>query len=232
MVTNFCCAVAGMDVGYEFGRFSEVRLGHEEGYFTTNLQVGDPTLGQLSGRIGTTTLQYRLDHLDNPIFPRKGADVWTSLQWVDANPGAKSAYPVAETRIQLYRQITKPASLFLFASGETIFNHCQQGFPEFSLGGPLHLASYGVNELLGNQYFYFKTGYIHELVKLPAFIGRATYFTGAYEIGNIYGNPASRLPNDAVAGVTVVTALGPAFVGASWGDSGHHKAFFQLGKVF
>jgi NTE family protein len=94
------------------------------------------------------------------------------------------------------------------------------------------LGSYGVNELLTNQYFYFKTGYIHELVKLPAFIGKASYFTGAYEIGKVYGNEPSRLPNDAVAGVTVVTALGPAFIGASWGDSGHHKAFFQLGKVF
>jgi hypothetical protein len=70
------------------------------------------------------------------------------------------------------------------------------------------------------------------LVKLPAFIGKASYFTAAYEIGKVYGNEPSRLPNDVVAGMTVVTILGPAFVGASWGDSGHHKAFFQLGKVF
>jgi len=40
------------------------------------------------------------------------------------------------------------------------------------------------------------------------------------------------LPNDVVAGVTVVTVMGPVFIGASWGDSGHRKAFFQLGKVF
>ena len=171
-------------------------------------------------------------HLDNPVTPCKGEAVWTSFKWVDANPGATSAHPVAETQIQLFRQIAKPASVFLFASGGTIFNHRQQGFPEFWLGGPLRLASYGVNELLGNQYFYFKTGYIHELVKLPTFIGKATYFTGAYEIGKVYGNAPSRLPNDAVAGVAVVTVLGPAFIGASWGDSGHRKAFFQLGKVF
>ena len=225
-------AAGGVDVGYEFGRFSEVRLGHDDGYFSANLQVGAPTLGMLQGRRGSTSLQYRLDRLDNPVIPRKGASVWTALQWVDANPGAKSSYPVAETQIQLFRQVTKPASLFLTAEGGTIFNHRQQGFPEFSLGGPLRLASYGVNELLTNQYFYFKTGYIHELVKLPAFIGKATYFTGAYEIGKVYGVEPSHLPNDALAGVTVVTVLGPAFIGASWGDSGHRKAFFQLGKVF
>jgi NTE family protein len=225
-------AGAGLDVGYEFGRSSEVRLGHDDGYFSANLQAGAPALGELEGRRAATTLQYRLDHLDNPVIPRKGTAVWTTLRWVDANPGAKSSYPVAETQLQLFRQVAKPASLFLFAQGGTIFDHRQQGFPEFSLGGPLRLASYGVNELLTNQYFYFKMGYIHELVKLPTFIGKASYFTGAYEIGKVYGNEPSRLPNDAVAGVTVVTILGPAFIGASWGDSGHHKAFFQLGKVF
>ena len=182
-------------------------------------------------RVGYSS-QRALNSVGNPVIPRKGEAVWTSFKWVDANPDATSAYPVAETQIQLFRQITKPASVFLFASGGTIFNHRQQGFPEFSLGGPLRLASYGVNELLGNQYFYLRTGYIHELVKLPAFIGKATYFTGAYEIGKVYGNAPSRLPNDVVAGVTVITVLGPAFIGASWGDSGHHKAFFQLGKAF
>lgn len=225
-------AVGGLDVGYEFGRFSEVRLGHDDGYFSANLQVGAPKLGMLQGRTGVTSLQYRLDYLDDPVIPRKGASVWTTLQWVDANPGANSSYPVAETQIQLFRPITKPASLFLTADGGTIFDHRQQGFPEFSLGGPLRLASYGVNELLTNQYFYFKTGYIHELVRMPAFIGKASYFTGAYEVGKVYGNEPSRLPNDAVVGVTVVTVLGPAFIGASWGDSGHHKTFFQLGKAF
>ncbi len=224
--------VGGLDVGYEFGRFSEARLGYDDGYFSANLQVGAPKLGMLQGRTGVTSLQYRLDYLDDPVIPRKGAAVWTTLQWVDANPGANSSYPVAETQTQLFRPVTRSASLFLIAEGGTIFDHRQQGFPEFSLGGPLRLASYGVNELLTNQYFYFKTGYIHELVKLPAFIGKASYFTGAYEVGKVYGNEPSRLPNDAVAGVTVVTVLGPAFIGASWGDSGHHKAFFQLGKVF
>jgi NTE family protein len=222
----------GADVGYEFGRFSEVRLGHDDGYFSANLQVGAPRLGTLHGRMGVTTLEYRMDHLDNPVVPRQGEAVWTSLQWVDANPGAASAYPVAETQIQLFRQVTKPASLFFCADGGTIFGRHQQGLPEFSLGGPLRLASYGVNELLTNQYFYFKAGYIHELVKLPTFIGKASYFTGAYEIGKVYGIEPSRLPNDVVGGVTVVTVMGPVFLGTSWGDSGRRKAFFQLGKVF
>jgi NTE family protein len=182
--------------------------------------------------MGETTLQYHIDRLDSPVIPRQGEAVWTSLQWVDANPGAKSGYPVAETQLQFFHRVTKPASLFLTADGGTIFDRRQEGFPEFSLGGPFRLASYGVNELLTNQYFYLKIGYIHELVKLPAFIGKASYFMGAYEIGKVYGNEPSHLPNDAVAGVAVVTILGPAFFGASWGDSGHHKAFFQLGKVF
>ena len=36
-------AVVGLDVGYGFRRFSEVRLGHDDGYFSANLQLGSPT---------------------------------------------------------------------------------------------------------------------------------------------------------------------------------------------
>jgi NTE family protein len=42
----------------------------------------------------------------------------------------------------------------------------------------------------------------------------------------------SKFLNDFAAGVLAETALGPFFVGGSVGDSGHHKWFFQLGRVF
>jgi NTE family protein len=45
-------------------------------------------------------------------------------------------------------------------------------------------------------------------------------------------NGFSDLPMDVAAGVLVETLFGPAYIGGSWGDSGHRKIFFKLGRVF
>jgi len=43
---------------------------------------------------------------------------------------------------------------------------------------------------------------------------------------------ASKFPNDVAAGILAETAIGPLLIGASAGDTGHRKWFFQLGHVF
>ena len=57
------------------------------------------------------------------------------------------------------------------------------------------------------------------------------YFTGFGEIGKMYGDPfgAPKLSGDGAVGVVALTAIGPVFIGASAGDTGHYKWFFQLG---
>jgi NTE family protein len=105
--------------------------------------------------------------------------------------------------------------------------------PPFSLGGVHALAAYGTNELLTNQYFLFKAGYIRQLGELPPFIGRDLDLIGAYELGKAYGLPnASHLPTDAVGGIIVNTIFGPVLVGGAYGDTGHHRFFFSLGRIF
>jgi hypothetical protein len=37
---------------------------------------------------------------------------------------------------------------------------------------------------------------------------------------------------DGSVGVVFETLFGPAYLGTSVGDSGHHRFFFQLGKIF
>jgi hypothetical protein len=37
---------------------------------------------------------------------------------------------------------------------------------------------------------------------------------------------------DGGLGFMAETIFGPAYIGGSWGDSGHRKIFFRLGRVF
>jgi hypothetical protein len=69
---------------------------------------------------------------------------------------------------------------------------------------------------------------------MPVLVGGKVYFTSAYEIGKAYGAAvgSSRLPTDGAIGFVMETLAGPLFIGGSWGDTGHHKIYFSLGKFF
>ncbi len=100
------------------------------------------------------------------------------------------------------------------------------------------MVSYGTNELLMDKYFLFQLGYIRQVAKLPPLLGSGIYFLGVYEAAQVYGAPhtmlntASGFPTDAAAGVVVNTIFGPVEAAYAYGDTGHHKFFFRVGRLF
>jgi len=223
----------GGDVGYSFGRFSELRVGYEVGSLNTKLRLGSPIIPSVAGRVGQTRLHYLLDHTDDPVIPRRGFSAETNFRWFDQSPGANGGFPSMDLKLGYFQPITRSASFFLESEGGTTFGASSTGVPQFFLGGPVRLSAYGQNEFQGNQYYLFRAGYLHDLLILPPFLGKKVYAVGSYEIGKMYGvTTGTEFPNDVAAGLLAETALGPFFIGGSVGDSGHRKWFFQLGRVF
>ena len=223
----------GTDLGYGFSRFSELRVGYEVGTLSTKLRLGTLEIPAVDGRTGASRMRYLMDHTDDPVIPRRGFRVESNFHWFDTSPGAASAFPVLDAKVDFFQPVSRVASFFLSSEGGSTFGSRNTGVPQFFLGGPSRLSAYGVNELFGNQYYLFRGGYLHEIVSLPPFVGKKVYAVGSYEAGKMYGAVnESKFPNDFAAGVLAETALGPFFVGGSVGDSSHHKWFFQLGRVF
>ena len=223
----------GGDVGYSFGRFSELRVGYEVGSLNTKLRLGTPVIPSVQGRVGQTRLRYLLDHTDDPVIPRRGFKAESNFHWFDVSPGASGGFPSMDLKLGYFQPIARPASIFVEGEGGTTFGTTSTGIPQFFLGGPVRLGAYGQNGFQGNQCYLFRTGYLHDLLTLPPFVGKKVYVIGAYEFGKMYGTTStSKFPNDVAAGFLAETALGPFFVGGSVGDSGHRKWFFQLGRVF
>jgi NTE family protein len=223
----------GADLGYGFSRFSEVRVGYEVGHLSTKLRLGSPEIPAVDGRVGAARMRYLMDHTDDPVIPRRGFRLESNFHWYDANPGATSAFPVMDARMEFFQPVSPAASFFFSSEGGSTFGSHNTGVPQFFLGGDSRLGAYGVNELFGDQYYLFRGGYLHEIVSLPPFVGKKVYAIGSYEAGKMYGAlNESKFPNDFSAGVLAETTLGPFFVGGSVGDSSHHKWFFQLGHVF
>jgi len=224
----------GADLGYSFDRFSELRLGYEVGDLDARVRLGLPVFPSVSGRTGDFRLHFLTDHGDDPIVPRRGYTAETTFRWFDTSPGAPEGFPTMQAEVQYFKPITRPASLFFAAEGGTTFGTRDTGpVPQFFLGGPLRLSAYGSNELYGNQYYLFRVGYLHDLFTLPPFLGKKIYAIGSFETAKMYGFPLqTAFPNDVAAGVLAETAFGPLVIGGSFGDSGHRKWYFQLGRVF
>ena len=154
-------------------------------------------------------------------------------QWDNTSPGAHGGFPLAEVTALAARRVSKRGSVLLQAAGGSTFGFHDTGLPQFFLGGTGRLNAYGTNELRMDQYLYGRLAYIHQLFRLPPFIGHNVYGTAAFEVAKAYDAPgASGLPTDGAAGLVLDTIFGPLSVGASYGDSGHHKFYFLLGRFF
>jgi NTE family protein len=228
---------AGMDVGYMFDRFSQLSFGYDAGYLKYSPNIGDrQTLPSVSGRQGIIGAHYVTDHLDQPVVPEKGIAAVSDFGFYEARPSAADGFPALKSSIQFFKPLPKRGSLYFGASGGTTFGFSHTGVPPFSLGGPLRLSAYGTNEIFTNQYMLYQLGYLHPIAQLPPIMGKKVYFLSVYEIAKPYGTfgklATSRLPMDIAGGVIFETLFGPVQVGGSWGDSGHRKVYFALGRVF
>jgi len=223
----------GGDIGYSFGRFSELRVGYQVGSLNTKLRLGTPQIPAVQGEVGQARLRYLLDHTDDPVIPRRGFSAETNFRWFEESPDAKDSFPAMDLKLGFYQPVTRSVSVFLQSEGGSTFGTTSTGIPQFFLGGPVRLSAYGQNEFQGNQYYLFRAGFLRDVLTLPPFAGKKVYAVASYEIGKMYGTTnTTELPNDVAAGLLAETALGPFFIGGSVGDSGHRKWFFQLGRVF
>ena len=227
----------GLDAGYQFGNTGELRVGYEGGWQNFARQIGQTELKNFSGGYGASNVQYRLDRLDEAVIPRAGQSFQGDFYWYNASPEAPKPYPVLAGTGQLYHKLNEPSSVFLAGAAGTTFNY-DTGIPQFSLGGSRELVAYGTNELLMDKYFLFQLGYIRQMAKLPPLLGSGVYFLGVYEAAQVYGPPssmvnkASGFPTDAAAGIVVNTIFGPVEAAYAYGDTGHHKFFFRVGRLF
>ena len=60
---------SGVDIGYAFGRFREMRARYEFGDLESTLDRGLSDLLPLSGQCGTTRVVFRQDTRNGPLVP-------------------------------------------------------------------------------------------------------------------------------------------------------------------
>jgi len=227
-------AGGGLDLGYEFGRIAQMTVGYTAAHQKFVPKIGNAELlPTVSGRYGSTTLNFVLNDVDNPVIPREGQVGNIRGSWVDANPGAAHSFPLAEADVLKLFRLGNPASVYFGAAGGTTFGNNRIGVPPFALGAGNHFAAYSENELFTNQYYAFQAGYLRRMARLPVLLGEGVYLNGTFEVGKVFAPPfKSQVPGDVSAAIVINTIFGPVSFGGAVGTAGHQRVFFKLGRIF
>ncbi|MGC2731795.1 MAG: patatin-like phospholipase family protein, partial [Candidatus Sulfotelmatobacter sp.] len=226
-------AGGGLDLGFNTGQRSELRLGYE--IFDGKLAplIGSAGLASVTGSTGEFRARYVWDGQDSPEVPSRGTRIVTSLSRVLQSPGL--LHPIAQLDIQTSTFIpTGPkTSLFFLASGGTTFHGTAGPFQVFTLGGTFHLGAYLPQEFVGNHYVYSSFGFRREFYHLPQLVGGKIYWGGWYEAGSAFNDPSTVVVRGTFnLGVIAETIVGPIALATSVSPTGESRVNLSIGRLF
>jgi NTE family protein len=105
-------------------------------------------------------------------------------------------------------------------------------YESFSLGGPLNLSAYRINEFAGRRYAFGRLMYYNRTLPLPDLLGSGVYVGGSAEVGRMSdrsdGLPSPGTVWSGSAFLGADTFLGPAYFGVGVG-AGRWSLYLLLG---
>lgn len=235
---------AGIDAGVNLGRTDEVRAGVRYGWTAASVQIGDPGFPEIDGQDAEVHLQWERDTQDDAIVPSRGLHVKTTARHflsaplvVDPAIDARSSRGVtqAEADVSWLKPLSASARRRLFAGGAAGTSFSGRPLPteQFSLGGPLRMSAFSVGESRSDHFAFGAAGYLHQVTRLPDFLGGPVFLGGWLETGAAFNRGADReIDTHASTGVIADTLIGPVFAGASLGMDGDSRFYIGIGRIF
>ena len=232
---------AGLNLGVNLGTRSDLRVGAYAGRTNAAVEFGDPGLPELAGKETGAEILWRLDTQDSPVVPLGGTHSRVRLSHTFDSP--EVVYQEQTRDSASLTQLSGVANRFwtvkerhrLFAYGGfgTSFDNVPLPTSEFELGSPFRLGAYGTGEIRGAHYYALSGGYLHQVARLPDFLG-GPVFTGAWlENGDAFDEwSLARWRTNGGAGLVMDTIVGPVVIAGSWGFDGRWRTYLGVGRIF
>jgi NTE family protein len=233
----------GLDLGYQFGNWGEIRTGvqREQGHYV--LAVGDPQDPNLPVQSFTPYdlrnyfIRFTYDRLDDINFPRSGQQA--TLQW-SAN---RNATGIAQTSDQVTGSFISAWSfgrdtVSLSASGGvTLQAEVSDLNLLFPLGGFLNLSGLRADSLLGPNYGIMRALYYRQIGRGgPGYFDLPTYIGMSLEVGNVWQSRGQasfgNTQKDASLFLGLDTFLGPVYLASGFDTHGNQQFYLFLGRTF
>jgi NTE family protein len=226
--------VGGLDVGYDFGSWGELRVGYARAFGKARLKVGDPIFPNVDVDEGGIVASMQIDQIDDVNLPHEGYGGIVEYFANRESLGATDSYDkIAGTALGVHT-IGRWTGLAKIEGGSGLHSNIPF-YDEFQLGGLFRLSGRPTGQLTGDRYGLAAVLVYYRLTKEPGAIIKGLYAGVSGEAGNTwaFGTPATFSGIKSGGGVFVVadTLVGPLFIG--YGHSGsNNSAYLFLNRSF
>lgn len=233
----------GVDLGVNLGARDEVRAGARYGWTAAGVRIGDPGLPEIDGEDASVHLTWTHDGQDQPTIPSRGVRVLSTLrhfvtaplvaQAGDGRTSEGATQAEASVSWMMPLRATARRRVFLSGGAGTSFRHEPLPAEQFALGGPLHMTAFDTGQARGDHFALATAGYLHQIMRLPNFLGGAVFLGSWIDLGSAF-NAAAHADVDTHVSVGVVgdTLIGPVFAGASVGMDADSRFYIGIGRFF
>ncbi|MCC6075084.1 patatin-like phospholipase family protein [Pseudomonas sp. GCM10022188] len=228
--------LGGVDLGSQFSRYGELRLGMLGGRLKPRLDTGPEFLSPGESRVqqGAYRAILKLDQLDSVHFPRSGwrfgANVFDSTSAL----GADDEYTKWDADAHAVYSFGNHTLNFAVKSGESLGNDPLPRYDQFQWGGFLTGSGYSSGQLAGEELQFGRAMYYHRILEGSIFEGAYSGFSLEFtRIGDplVPGNSEDWLKSAAVF-IAADSPLGPVYLGYGHAEDGNKSFYFYLGRPF
>jgi NTE family protein len=173
-----------------------------------------------------------IDQVDHAFFPTRGFAASGSAYAALESFGSADSYQRIEGSVRAAKSWGSH-TFNAFAAGGSDLDSDMPAYESFTLGGPLHLSGYRINQFAGRQFAFGRLMYYHRMLPLPDILGSGIYLGGSAEVGRITdrfdGLPSPGTLWSASVFLGADTFLGPVFFGLGSGGSSNWSLYLLLG---
>ena len=220
-----------LDVGAVLGTWGQLRVGASMSRIHARVETGSPLLPSVRETTAGLRAAIFIDQTDNAWFARSGYGLVGTAYAAMDSLGSNESYNRVEATGRVV-QSWGPHTLNLAVSGGSSLNSDMPAYESFSLGGPLHLSAYRINELAGRRFTFGRLMYYNRTLPLPDLLGSGIYVGGSAEVARMSdrsdGLPSPGMAWSGSAFLGADTFLGPAYFGVGVG-AGRWSLFLLLG---
>lgn len=224
---------AGFDVGANFEKWGEVRLGVYRGRASATPSVAIPIFQPVEANVANINVRALYDQFDNINFPSQGSRVaGTVVRSIEAL-GATTEYVRADFDAS-HALGRRADSVLLGIRGGKAFSGELPFYDIYSLGGLFNLSGYPIGSLVGESFVVGRAVYYHRLDRIPA-LADGLFWGASVEAGNVFSQIAGDRDGRGLrfAGslfLAADTALGPMYLAWGHAGTGQDALYLMLGR--
>jgi NTE family protein len=233
-VANYLISVAqaGVDAGAVLGTWGQLRLGPVWSRVHARVDTGSPLLPSLRETTAGMRFGLFIDQTDSAFFPRAGYGATVNAYAALESFGSALDYQRVEGTVRGIKSWGAHTLNASMSAGSRLGSD-MPAYESFSLGGPLRLSAYRVNQFAGREYWFGRLVYYNRVLPLPEILGSGVFVGASAELGRI-GDRVDGLPSPGTlwSGSVYLAAdtfLGPLYFGVGMGTSGNWSLYLLLG---